>query len=73
MLGAVQGQFKTNNTIRAVSTNAVYTIETFDVSPLKLQQIVVEPNPLDAEPDDDFGYTITVTEFPDTLAKTSNT
>ena len=67
MLGGVQGQFKVNNTIRALSTNATYTIESFDVSPLKLASIVTEPDPLTAEPTDDFGYTQTITEFPDTV------
>lgn len=67
IIGGAQGQFKTNNTIRAVSSNAVYTIESFDASPLKLAQITVEPDPLDAEPTDDFGYTETIIEFPDTL------
>lgn len=67
VIGGAQGQFKTNNTIRAVSSNAVYTIQSFDASPLKLAQITVEPDPIDAEPTDDFGYTETIIEFPDTL------
>lgn len=66
VLGGTQGQFKVNNTIRAVSTNAVCNIASFDISPLKLSEIKIEPNPIDAEPTDDFGYTITVTEWPET-------
>lgn len=64
MLGGTQGQFTVNSTIRGVSTNSVYTIESFDATPLKLAKIVIDPDPLDAEPDSDFGYTTTITEFP---------
>jgi hypothetical protein len=66
VLGGTQGQFKVNNTIRAVSTNAVSTISSFDASPLKLVEIKIEPDPIDAEPTDDYGYDITITEWPET-------
>jgi len=65
-LGGVQGQFKINNTIRAASSNAAYTIDSFDISPLKLAEIKIEPDPLDALPTEDFGYTTTITEWPQT-------
>lgn len=65
-LGGVQGSFKVNNEIRAVSTNAVYKItDTFE-NPLKLASINIKPSPITAQPDDDYGYTITITEWPDT-------
>ena len=66
VLGGTQGQFKVNNTIRAVSTNAVSTISSFDASPIKLVEIKIEPDPIDAEPTDDYGYDITITEWPET-------
>jgi hypothetical protein len=65
-IGATQGQFTVNNTIRAVSTNAVYTISSFDASPLKLVNINIVPDPITAEPEDDYGYTTTITEWPAT-------
>lgn len=65
-LGGVQGQFKVDNTIRALSSNARYQLESFDVSPLKLATITIEPDPLDAEPGDDYGFTTTIEEWPDT-------
>lgn len=65
-LGAVQGQFKTNNTIHAVSTNGVCTIESFAVEPLKYAEIKITPDPIDAQPTDDYGYNIDITEWPDT-------
>lgn len=64
-LGGVQGQFTVNNTIRAVSSNASYSIASFDATPLLLYRSIIEPSPLDAEPGDDYGYTITEFEFPD--------
>lgn len=66
ILGGVQGNFEANATIRGASTNAVYRIASFDATPLKLVNITVEPDPIDAEPDDDFGFTTTITEWPDT-------
>jgi hypothetical protein len=56
--------FKLTNTIRGLSTNASYTLESFDVSPLKLVKITVEPDPIDAEPEEDFGFTTSIQEFP---------
>ena len=64
VLGGTQGQFKVNNVVKGVSSNASYTIDSFDATPLKLAKIVIEPDPLTAQPTDDFGYTTTITEFP---------
>jgi hypothetical protein len=60
-----QGQFVANSIIRGSSTNAAYTVVSFDASPLKLVNINIVPNPIDAEPGDDYGYTTTITEWPD--------
>jgi hypothetical protein len=64
--GAHGNGFSPNNVIRAASSNAAYRIESFEATPLKLASIVVEPNPIDAEPTDDYGYTTTITEWPET-------
>lgn len=64
-LGAVQGQFKVDNTLRALSSNARYQLDSFDVSPLKLAKITIEPDPITAEPGDDYGYTTEIIEWPD--------
>lgn len=66
VLGATQGTFRTNNTIKALSTNASYNLVSFDTTPLKLANITIEPDPLTAEPEDDFGFTVTISEWPDT-------
>jgi hypothetical protein len=66
VLGGAQGQFNVNNVITAVSTNASYNLASFDASPLKLVNINIVPNPIDAEPDDDYGFTTTIREWPET-------
>lgn len=63
-LGGVQGQFKVDNTIRALSSNASYQLASFDVAPLKLSKITIQPDPLTAEPGDDYGYTTDIEEWP---------
>lgn len=66
ILGATQGRFYVNNTIHAVSTNGVCQIDSFEINPILLSSIKVEPNPINIEPTDDYGYNITVSEWPDT-------
>ncbi|NDB60489.1 hypothetical protein EB001_18870 [bacterium] len=66
VLGATQGQFRVNNTIHAVSTNGTCQIQSFEVDPLLLSEIKIEPDPINAQPGDDYGYNVTVTEWPDT-------
>ena len=65
-IGGAQGQFMANGTIKAVSTNASYGISSFDSSPLKLVNIHIEPKPNTAQPGDDYGYTTTISEWPNT-------
>jgi hypothetical protein len=64
-LAGVQGQFVTNVDIKAVSSNANYNLASFEVTPLKLATITIEPDPIDAEPDDDYGYSVNITEWPE--------
>ena len=64
-LGATQGSFLVNNTIHAVSTNAVCKIASFYEPPSKLVEIKIEPDPMTANVGDDYGYTTTITEWPD--------
>jgi T4-like virus Myoviridae tail sheath stabiliser len=66
VIGAAQGQFMTNNTIRAVSTNASCNIASFAEEPMKLAEIKITPDPSDAGPEDDYGYNIEITEWPKT-------
>lgn len=68
VLGATQGNFKVNTAIHALSTNGVCTLTSFDVTPLLTSKITVTPDPVDAQPGDDYGYHIDITEWPDTEA-----
>lgn len=66
VIGGAQGTFTTNNKIRALSSNASYNLASFDSSPMKLTNIHIEPDPVNALPTDDYGYNITITEWPET-------
>jgi hypothetical protein len=48
-------------------SNAIYTIDTVDLTPLKTVEIIVKPDPVTANADDDYGFTTTIDEWPDTL------
>jgi hypothetical protein len=56
-----------NDTVVGDYSNATYTIDTVDLNPIKTVSIVVKPNPPTANADDDYGFTTTITEFPNTL------
>lgn len=62
-VGSTQGHFSQNNTIHALSTNATYTLASFDLTPLKLVEITVEPKPNTAAPGDTYGYETTIWEY----------
>ena len=63
-IGATQGSFLVNNTIHAASTNATGQIASFYNPSSKVAEIKIEPNPIDAQIGDDYGYTTTITEWP---------
>lgn len=65
-IAGAQGDFKIGQNVYSSTSNADYTIKSFDATPLKLQSIQIDPDPLDAEPTDDYGYTTTVIEYPET-------
>ena len=64
-LTSVQGRLDTNSRIHAVSTNAYANIVSFITGPYKAASIVIDPDPINAQPTDDYGYNITITESPD--------
>jgi len=47
--------------VRGDYTGATYTIKTADQTPLKSTTITTRPKPLSAEPDDEFGFSETIT------------
>jgi hypothetical protein len=48
-------------------SGAIYTIDTVDLTPLKTVEIIVKPDPVTANANDDYGYTTTIDEWPNTL------
>jgi len=56
-----------NDVVIGDYSNAVYTVDTVDLNPLKTVAIVTTPDPITANVSDDFGFIDTITEFPDTL------
>ena len=48
-------------------SNATYTITSIDTNPLKSVLIVTTPNPITAQPDDEFGFSESITNFPNTV------
>jgi len=49
------------------TSNATFTISTVDSDPLKAATIVLTPDPATANADDEFGFSKSITEYPDTL------
>jgi hypothetical protein len=48
-------------------SNATYTIVSIDTNPLKSILVVTTPNPITAMPDDEFGFSETIINFPNTI------
>jgi len=68
VIGGTQGTFVTGNAdIRTLNSDAVWQIDSFDTDPITYAEITIEPDPLDALANNDYGYTTTIIEFPDTM------
>lgn len=48
-------------------SNATYRVNAIDQEPVIAFNVLTRPNPVDATPDDDYGFTEIITEWPDTL------
>ena len=70
-VGGVQGSFITasggGDPLRFQNSNGVYQIASFDTTPIIYSSIVIDPDPINATANSDYGYTITIEEFPDTM------
>ena len=64
IVGYLNDYLSANDVIVGDKSNATYTITSIDTNPLKSLLIVTTPNPINAEPDDEFGFSETVTNFP---------
>lgn len=67
ILGELNKLLTANDVVIGDFTNAKYKVTDVDVSPLKAVEIITRPVPQDSDPDDQFGFSDTITEWPNTL------
>jgi hypothetical protein len=63
----ISKRLSANDVIRGDTTNASYKVKDIGLSKVIELNILTEPDPLGSEPDDEYGFSQTITEFPDTL------
>jgi hypothetical protein len=67
IVGELTELLQANDYVRGDFSGAYYKINSVDITPLKAVEIVTKADPQDAEPDDEFGFSETITEWPNTL------
>lgn len=67
ILTGMTGVLKANDEVWGLVTGAHWTVQSIEVSNLKDAEIWITQNPISANADSDYGYTTTITEFPDTI------
>ena len=67
IVGELDSLLQATDVITGDYSGARYTVSSVDVSPLKAVAIVTQAVPANTAPDDDFGFSTTITEWPDTL------
>jgi FlaG/FlaF family flagellin (archaellin) len=67
VVGYLNDYLSANDVLVGDKSNATYTITSIDTNPLKSILVVTTPNPNNAEPDDEFGFSETVTNFPNII------
>ena len=65
VVGNLNKPLQANDIVIGTQTNAKYTIKTVDANPVKTVIIITNPDPITANADDDFGFTETIYEYPD--------
>jgi hypothetical protein len=64
VVNSLNDYLEVGDVVRGDFTGATFTIKTADKTPLLLSTINTRPKPLDAEPDDEFGFSETITNGP---------
>jgi hypothetical protein len=67
IVGELNKLLQANDVVTGDFTNSRYTVTGVDISPLKAVAIVTKAAPENSDPDDEFGFSETITEWPDTL------
>lgn len=60
----INGSFGKNEIITGAVTGAKYNVATYTNEDFQVANITVLPNPIDAEPEDDYGFTTIIREYP---------
>lgn len=63
----VSGTFIVNSDVNGIETGARWNVASYYVSNVPTVTVNVKPNPNTAGPTDDYGFTTTILEFPDTI------
>jgi hypothetical protein len=64
IVGDLSKPLEANTVIRGDYSRASYTITMIEKEPIKTVQIITTANPIDAEPDDEYGFSETILEVP---------
>lgn len=67
IVGELTELLEANDTIVGDFTNATYNVSSVNISPVKALAIVTKADPETADADDEFGFSETITEYPNTL------
>jgi len=67
VVGDLNKLISANDVVIGDYSNARYPVKSLDVTKLNAAEIIVRPNPLSANADDQFGFTDEYTEWPNTL------
>jgi len=67
IVGELNKLLSVNDVIVGDYTNATYRVTSVDLSPIKAVAIVTKADPENSEPDDEFGFSETIIEWPNTL------
>jgi len=67
IVGELNTLLQANDVVVGDYSGAEYTVTSVDISPLKAVSIVTRAVPANTAPDDNFGFSDTITEWPDTL------
>ena len=67
MIEVKYSDLKVGDVIVGDYSNATYTVTDISDEPIKSIIVITAPKPLNAEPNGAFGFSETITEYPDTL------
>ena len=67
IVGDLNNLMEVGDVVRGDYSGAKYTITTVDKDPVKALIVQTQADPVTAQPDDEFGFSETITEFPNTL------